>query len=70
MERQPVESKNVASIGYDEPSQILEVEFNHGGIYQYYDVSQNIYDEFMSAGTKGGFLNDRIKGSFPYERVG
>jgi len=38
MKRQPVESSNLASVGYDAARQILEIEFNHGGIYQYYDV--------------------------------
>ena len=38
MERIAVESSNLASIGYDEASMVLEVEFKHGGIYQYFDV--------------------------------
>ncbi len=70
MQRDPVASTNVASIGYDEPSQTLEVEFNHGGIYQYYNVNQTIYDEFLRAGSKGQFLNAHIKNAFPYSRVG
>lgn len=31
MQRQRVESSNLASVGYDKNSQILEIEFNHGG---------------------------------------
>ncbi len=70
MQREPVESTTVASIGYDETSQTLEVEFNDSRIYEYYNVGQNIYEAFMETDSKGRFLNSQIKGSFPYERVG
>ena len=33
MERIPVESSNLASVGYDSDSLTLEIEFNSGGIY-------------------------------------
>ncbi len=45
MERYSVASSNIASIGYDEPSQTLEVEFLNGSIYQYYNVPMNIHDQ-------------------------
>lgn len=38
MNRNPVSSSNVKSVGYDSESSRLEVEFHHGGIYQYYGV--------------------------------
>lgn len=44
MKRQSVESSNLASIGYDAENEILEVEFKHGGVYQYFDVPENVYD--------------------------
>lgn len=38
MKRIPVSSSNLASVGYDETSQTLEIGFLHGGVYQYFDV--------------------------------
>ncbi|MCD4746569.1 MAG: KTSC domain-containing protein [Bacteroidales bacterium] len=32
MKRESVSSSNLASVGYDEKNQILEIEFNHGGV--------------------------------------
>lgn len=32
MKRQSVESSNLASVGYDVENEILEIEFNHGGV--------------------------------------
>lgn len=70
MERYSVASSNIASIGYDAPSQTLEVEFLSGTIYQYFGVPENMYDELMQAGSKGRFLNTYIKNAYGYSRVG
>ncbi len=70
MDRYSVASSNIASIGYDAPSQTLEVEFLSGTIYQYFGVPENIYDELTQAGSKGRFLNTYIKNAYGYSRVG
>jgi hypothetical protein len=69
MDRRSVTSTNVMSIGYDPTTETLEVEFQNGGIYQYYNVSQNIYDELMNAPSKGQFIAYQIRNLFPYSRV-
>lgn len=70
MQRENVSSSNIISVGYDEATQTLEVEFQSGSFYQYYNVSQNIYDELMKAPSKGQFLSYQIKNVFPYSRTG
>ena len=67
MDRQTVSSSNIASIGYDEATQILEVEFLNGTIYQYYNVPQPEFDGLMS-GSHGTYLNANIKGQYQYQR--
>jgi hypothetical protein len=47
MNRQNVNSSNLASVGYDETSNTLEVEFNNGGIYQYFNVPESVYKVFV-----------------------
>lgn len=69
MDRDNVVSTNIASIGYDEASQTLEVEFLNGTVYQYYNVPPGLYEQLMSEGSKGRFLNMYIKNAFPYSRV-
>lgn len=69
MDRNYVASSNIASIGYDEPSQTLEVEFLNGSVYQYYNVPKNLYDQLMQEGSKGKFLGTYIKNGYPYSRV-
>jgi len=70
MNRILVSSSNIRSIGYDPQSSILEVEFTSGDIYQYFDVPEHLYHELMSAPSMGQFLNDYIKYSYRYQKVG
>lgn len=64
MDRVPVVSSNIRSVGYDHTSSILEVEFNSGSIYQYLDVPESEYEGFMNAASKGRYLNRSIKGCY------
>ena len=68
MNREPVTSSNVVSVGYDEASETLEVEFKNG-VYQYYNVPKLIYEQMMSAESIGRFLNVHIKPAYPYAKV-
>ncbi len=70
MERKPVQSSNLAFIGYDPSTETLEVEFTDGSVYEYKNVSQFIYDELMSASSHGSYFNREISKSFPYEKIG
>ncbi len=69
MNRKPVISSNIASIGYDEASETLEIEFKNGGIYQYFDVPERIYKDIMGTGSKGEYLAQNIKGHYRYSKV-
>lgn len=70
MERTPVESSTVASIGYDPNDATMEVEFHTGAVYLYYDVPQDFFASFMAAESKGQFANLVLKRSgLAYERI-
>ncbi len=69
MERIPVQSSNIASIGYDENTSTLEIEFLNNSIYQYFDVPQHIYRGLIQADSKGQFLAQNIKGVYRYSKV-
>lgn len=59
--RQAVQSSNVKGVGYDAPSQTLEVEFQGGGVYRYFDVPADVYAAMLAAPSIGKFLNAHIK---------
>ena len=61
MNRKSVESSNLASVGYDVNSSILEVEFNNGGIYQYSNVPSRVYEGLMNADSHGSYFDKNVK---------
>jgi KTSC domain len=76
MNRRPVRSSNVASIGWEPnegndgaPFGTLEVEFLHGGTYRYKDVPRQAYMELLGASSIGKTLRQLIIGSYEEERV-
>lgn len=69
MQRTAVSSSNVASVGYDPDSSTLEIEFNNGAVYQYFDVNENVYNELIKASSVGGYLAANIKGKYRFSRV-
>lgn len=60
MKRQSVESSNLASIRYDAENEILEFEFNHGGVFQYYDVPISVCEELMDSDSHGVSLLKKV----------
>lgn len=69
MEREMVTSSTVLSIGHEPTNSTLEVEFKNGGVYQYYNVPEMIYQQLMASDSKGKFLHAYIKPAYPCSRV-
>jgi XTP/dITP diphosphohydrolase len=69
MQRLPVESSDIISIGYDEKTRVLETEFHGGRVYQYRDVEPETYHHFMRAESYGLFFNASINGRYRYKRI-
>ena len=68
MNRQSVTSKNIASVGYDEQTQRMEVEFKSGGIYLYENVPKREYEEFIGASSLGGHFHHNIRSKYSGSR--
>ena len=69
MNRKKVDSSNLVSVGYDAANEILEIEFNHGGIYQYFDVPKEEYEALMSAGSHGSYFYNNIRDVYDYQKL-
>jgi hypothetical protein len=75
MDRTPVDSSNIASIGWapwdlevDSPIGELEVSFHHGGIYSYYKVPYTVYKALREADSVGRTFHALVKGKYPFIR--
>lgn len=69
MNRDPVSSSNLQSVGYDEASQTLEVEFKDGVVYQYFDVSSAEHAGLVGAPSVGSYFAANIRQSYRYSRI-
>ncbi len=66
MKREDVESSVIGAVGY---SRVLEIEFESGRVYQYYDVPQDIFEGMQNAESKGRYFNAHIRGQFDYQEI-
>ena len=65
-----IDSDALDGVGYDRASRILTVKFAGGGTYEYYGVSERLYEELLSAQPHPwAELGDVVK-SHRYRRIG
>jgi hypothetical protein len=65
-----VDSTSIDQIGYDEDQHEAHVVFKNGRHYVYSEVSQDAWDRFKDAPSKGKFINEEFKAKgFPYRQV-
>ena len=67
MNRTPVVSTNLESVGYENGT--LEVAFLNGGVYQYSNVPEHTYRDLMSADSKGKYFLRHIRDRFQTIKV-
>ena len=62
MDRAEVQSSNIKSVGYDEKTKTLEVEFiKKGKVFQYSPITREGYDLLMQAESIGEFFSKHIR---------
>jgi transglutaminase/protease-like cytokinesis protein 3 len=69
MDRILVKSSNIVSAGYNAQTKRLEIEFQSGNTYQYLDVPEMVYQDLMTASSKGEFFHDNILKEYDFEEV-
>jgi hypothetical protein len=66
MERTPVDSRAIRSVGYDAQAQELELEFRGGRVYRYRGVPRDVHQFLLRTPDKGSYVNRVIAKSFSY----
>ncbi len=62
-------SSVVAAMKYFADAAKLRIIFVSGKVYDYLNVPENVYREMKTAGSKGTYLNTRIKGKYQYMEI-
>ncbi len=61
-------SSMIARFRYETETLTLEIEFNKGGTYQYFDLPEQVYEALCLAASKGEFFHQNIRGVYRYAR--
>ena len=65
----PIYSTAIARTGYDADRRVLRLEYKSGRIYDYHGVPPEKYEELLSAGSVGEFVNLEIKPNYECSEV-
>jgi hypothetical protein len=75
MDREVVVSVSVRAVGYDQVTSTLEIEFCDSSVYQYTNVSEDVYRGLMDSlgfnleKTDLKYFNEHIKGKYKQKTV-
>lgn len=68
MQRFPIQSSMLRSVGYDPQSKTLETEFNNGRIHQYMGVPQDVYAAVLRD-SAGQVMRQAVIGNYQENRL-
>ena len=63
-----LESSLLKEVSYDPFMSVLSICFNNGGVYEYIDVPEKVYNELIAAPSAGKFFHNNIKYNFQFLR--
>ena len=69
MTRVDLQSTSLNAATYQDQSASLELEFRSGAIYCYRGVPEQVYQELLSAESKGRYFNQHIRNRFTYVKI-
>lgn len=69
MNRYPVVSSSITSVGYSASARVLDVEFRLGEVYRYFDVEPERFLALLDSPSKGQHVNGFIKRQYRFQRV-
>ena len=67
--RTPVVSTSIRSVGYDGDADVLEIEFQSGGVYRYLEVPRGVFEDMLRADSHGRYFHDHVRGEYDYRRI-
>ena len=60
-----VQSTLIHSVSYSEETRVLEIQFQDGNTYRFYEVEPEVYEELLDAPSKGQYFNEYRPGELP-----
>lgn len=64
-----VASSNIAAIGYLGLKRSMYVRFKSGELYEYEQIPELVYRDFLNAESKGSYLRDHVRDRYQFRKV-
>lgn len=65
-----VESSTLATVGYDDDGELLQLEFcSSRAVYRYFAVPPAVHAALLAATSKGSYFNQAIRGRYHFVRI-
>ncbi|MFH6955328.1 KTSC domain-containing protein [Pseudoalteromonas sp. XMcav1-K] len=68
-EQHPVSSSAFSHIGYSSINKVLDLKFESGEVYRYFDIPILLWDDFYYSTSMGRFFNEHIRGRYSFEKL-
>jgi KTSC domain len=68
IERTPVKSSNISSIGHCPDTNTLAVEFKDGAVYHYHNFLKAAHSALLNAESIGSHFHQNIKNQYKYTK--
>ena len=65
----PLESSVLTRVAYFPVESLLYLEVRNGGIYRYFKVPLQQYEELLASDSKGRYFGRNIRDHFPCEQI-
>jgi KTSC domain len=69
MHRTAIAANGIAQVGYEDGSEILEIEFTSGKVFQFFNVPPKMFHQLMDTQFKEFYYQNNIHDRFPYKRI-
>jgi hypothetical protein len=64
------DSSMISAYGYDAENEILDLAFHRTGVYRYYEVPNEVFQQLHRSSSKGSYIRDLIIDQYRWEKKG
>jgi len=64
-----VKSSNIASIGHDPMTKKMQIIFTNSSVYQYDDVTKDVFNAFVNAPSVGRYFHQNIRNAYTNTKI-
>lgn len=65
----PVDASQLVSVGYDNETESMYIEFKQGLVYKYFEVPVNVFNNLKNSSSPGRFFMSSVRQYYDYSKT-